>query len=108
MGEAWIIDADRTPRGRGKAGVGALSGEHPQELLDNAENYIKHDALVFRDIDFIGVWFLLMTKNYEKLADLFVDMRDTPMPREQLIALMKKRTQAIDCTRPEVLAAVPA
>ena len=82
--------------------------EHPQELLDNVENYIKHDALVFRDIDFIGVWFLLMTKNYEKLADLFVDMRDTPMPREQLIALMKKRTQAIDCTRPEILAAVPA
>ena len=30
------------------------------------------------------------------------------MPREQLIALMKHRTQAIDCTRPEVLAAVPA
>jgi uncharacterized protein YeeX (DUF496 family) len=82
--------------------------EHPQELLDNVENYIKHDALVFRDIDFIGVWFLLMRKDYEKLADHFVDMRDTPMPREQLIALMKKRTQAIDCTRPEILAAVPA
>jgi acetyl-CoA C-acetyltransferase len=33
MGEAWIIDAVRTPRGRGKKGVGALSGVHPQELL---------------------------------------------------------------------------
>jgi len=33
MGEAWIIDAVRTPRGRGKAETGALSGIHPQELF---------------------------------------------------------------------------
>ncbi len=30
--EAWIIDACRTPRGIGKAGKGALSGIHPQQL----------------------------------------------------------------------------
>ena len=33
MGEAWIIDAVRTPRGKGKKDTGALSGIHPQELL---------------------------------------------------------------------------
>jgi acetyl-CoA C-acetyltransferase len=33
MGEAWIIDAVRTPRGRGKKDSGALSHVHPQELL---------------------------------------------------------------------------
>ena len=33
MPEAWIIDAVRTPRGRGKKDVGALSHVHPQELL---------------------------------------------------------------------------
>jgi acetyl-CoA C-acetyltransferase len=33
MGEAWIIDTVRTPRGRGKKDVGALSGVHPQQLL---------------------------------------------------------------------------
>ncbi|MDI1483941.1 acetyl-CoA C-acetyltransferase [Polyangium sp. y55x31] len=33
MGTSYIIDAARTPRGRGKAGKGALSGVHPQELL---------------------------------------------------------------------------
>jgi acetyl-CoA C-acetyltransferase len=32
MAEAWIIDACRTPRGIGKAGKGALSGIHPQQL----------------------------------------------------------------------------
>ena len=31
--KSFIIDAARTPRGRGKAGKGALSGIHPQELL---------------------------------------------------------------------------
>lgn len=33
MGEAWIIDAVRTPRGRGKMGKGALTGIHPSSLL---------------------------------------------------------------------------
>ncbi len=33
MNESYILDAVRTPRGRGKAGKGALSGMHPQELL---------------------------------------------------------------------------
>src|SRR3546814_1665720 len=32
MGEAWIIDAVRTPRGVGKPGKGALAHLHPQRL----------------------------------------------------------------------------
>jgi acetyl-CoA C-acetyltransferase len=33
MGEAWIIDAVRTPRGKGRKDVGALVQTHPQELM---------------------------------------------------------------------------
>ncbi len=33
MTTSYVIDAARTPRGRGKAGKGALSGIHPQELF---------------------------------------------------------------------------
>ena len=33
MNPSYIIEAVRTPRGRGKAGKGALSGTHPQELF---------------------------------------------------------------------------
>jgi len=33
MADAFIIDAIRTPRGRGKRGKGALTEVHPQELL---------------------------------------------------------------------------
>ena len=40
MREAFIVDAVRTPRGRGKAGKGALSGLHPQELLAQALNHL--------------------------------------------------------------------
>jgi len=36
MAEAWIIDAVRTPRGRGKKDAGGLSSIHPQELLAQA------------------------------------------------------------------------
>ncbi len=38
MSTAYIIDACRTPRGRGKAGKGALSGIHPQELMAQVLN----------------------------------------------------------------------
>ncbi len=40
MGEAWIIDAVRTPRGRGKKD-GALATIHPQELMAQTLNAIK-------------------------------------------------------------------
>ncbi|MCG8590174.1 MAG: acetyl-CoA C-acetyltransferase [Proteobacteria bacterium] len=41
MGEAYIIDAVRTPRGKGKKEVGALSHLHPQELLSQCLNALR-------------------------------------------------------------------
>ena len=38
MAKALIVDAVRTPRGRGKAGKGGLSGVHPQELVAQTLN----------------------------------------------------------------------
>jgi acetyl-CoA C-acetyltransferase len=38
MVHAFIVDSVRTPRGRGKAGKGALSAIHPQELLAQTLN----------------------------------------------------------------------
>jgi acetyl-CoA C-acetyltransferase len=40
MRDVYILDAVRTPRGRGKAGKGALSGMHPQELLAQSLNHM--------------------------------------------------------------------
>jgi acetyl-CoA C-acetyltransferase len=44
MGDVYIYDAVRTPRGRGKAGKGGLSGIHPQELLAQALNRLMDRA----------------------------------------------------------------
>ncbi|MGF1465055.1 MAG: acetyl-CoA C-acetyltransferase [Sandaracinaceae bacterium] len=41
---AYILDAVRTPRGRGKAGKGALSGIHPQELMGQTLNRLAAKA----------------------------------------------------------------
>jgi acetyl-CoA C-acetyltransferase len=44
MRDVFILDAVRTPRGRGKAGKGALSGMHPQELLAQVLNRLAQRA----------------------------------------------------------------
>lgn len=40
MADAFIIDSVRTPRGRGRAGKGGLSGIHPQELMAQTLNTV--------------------------------------------------------------------
>jgi acetyl-CoA C-acetyltransferase len=40
MADVYIYDALRTPRGRGKAGKGALANVHPQELLAQTLNHM--------------------------------------------------------------------
>ena len=41
MGDAWIIDGVRSPRGRGKAGVGSLSEIHPQRVMAQVLNGLQ-------------------------------------------------------------------
>jgi len=52
MAETYILDAVRTPRGRGKAGKGGLSGIHPQELLAQTLNELaRRTSVDKRDVD---------------------------------------------------------
>src|SRR5947199_10041888 len=54
--EAYVLDAVRTPRGRGKAGKGALSGVHPQELLaQTLEALATRTGIDRRDVDDVVV-----------------------------------------------------
>ena len=69
--------------------------EHPNHLLDNRATYAKHQAMVFEGIEFGGVWFNLMRKNYEKLADHLVNIDGAFASREEAIAVMKSRTAKI-------------
>src|SRR6185369_16878686 len=56
MTEAFIVDAVRTPRGRGKAGKGALSGIHPQELLaQTLVELVRRSAVRAEDLEDVVV-----------------------------------------------------
>ncbi len=52
MATAYIIDAVRTPRGRGKMGKGALNNIHPQELLAQTLNQLaERTGINKNDVD---------------------------------------------------------
>lgn len=55
MSTSYIIDAARTPRGRGKPGQGALSGVHPQELLGQVLQALARRGLDPRLVDDVVV-----------------------------------------------------
>jgi acetyl-CoA C-acetyltransferase len=56
MPEAWIIEAVRTPRGKGKKDTGALSGIHPQELMAQALNALAdRTGIEKRDVEDVVV-----------------------------------------------------
>ena len=61
MREAWIIDAVRTPRGRGKKGTpekagGGLSETHPQELLATCLRALgERNAIEVKDVEDVVV-----------------------------------------------------
>lgn len=56
MADAFIIDAARTPRGRGKRGKGALSDVHPQELLGQTlRGLAERSGVAPSDIDDVVV-----------------------------------------------------
>src|ERR1044072_6563299 len=56
MGNAFIIDAVRTPRGIGKIGKGALSAMHPQHLAATVLKAIaERNSLTTAEVDDI-IW----------------------------------------------------
>jgi fatty acid desaturase len=66
--------------------------EMPKYYLDHMEEFKRQDAVVFDGIrDNQHVWFLLMTHNYDKLADCLVDLNDRT--KEEKIAFLKSRVR---------------
>jgi acetyl-CoA C-acetyltransferase len=62
MRDVFILDAVRTPRGRGKAGKGALSGVHPQELLAQTLNHLaKKSGIRKEDVEDVVIGCLTQT-----------------------------------------------
>ena len=52
MRDVFILDTIRTPRGRGKAGKGAISGVHPQELVAQTLSQLaRRTGIERKDVD---------------------------------------------------------
>ncbi len=67
--------------------------EMPEDFLGNIETYGAERAIVFTGIDFFGVWLCLMLKRYDWLARRFVHLSDAPRSDEEVVALLRSRTQ---------------
>lgn len=65
---------------------------HPDHLMKNADEYAENKALIFDGLGFLEVWWFLMNKNYEKLADHLVNINGIFSSKEEAIDLMKERT----------------
>jgi hypothetical protein len=67
----------------------------PREFEENIPKYFEEGAIVLRDTDFFIVWLMLMLKNYDWLADHFVELGPVQRSKEEIIALLKERVARI-------------
>lgn len=68
---------------------------HPVEFMKTLTQYAENKAIVFQGIGFLGIFFHLMRKDYDKLAEYVVNINNTFNSKEELIELMKHRTRCI-------------
>ena len=71
--------------------------EMPANFKENISIYNKNNAIVFSRLDYFQIWFLLMTKNYKKLAANFVDLSEK-RSAEEIVNFLKSRTRKIEQT----------
>ncbi len=69
--------------------------DHPAELEKNIERYRSEGSVIFEGTDFFEVWLMLMLKRYDKLADHFVDLSETPRSKEQIVEFLRSRTRRV-------------
>lgn len=73
--------------------------EMPLEFQKNIEKYKENNAVIFKEIDFFVVWFLLVTKNHKYLASKYVDLGERFKSQDEIVAFIKQRIAAIPVTR---------
>ena len=67
----------------------------PEDFQKNLHLYQLNKAIVFFGIDYFQIWFLLITKNYKKLAAHFVQLSKWEN-EEDIINFLKSRTNKIN------------
>lgn len=72
--------------------------EHPTYFRDTLQEYIDNDAVVFDGIHFLHVFIYLMRDRYDLLAKHFVNIGNRYKNDDEVIAMLRSRTQKIDVT----------
>ncbi len=67
----------------------------PADFDANRARYAAENAVVFQGTDYPMIWALLMFKRYDALARRFVDLRESPRSHEEIVALLRHRTQRL-------------
>ena len=80
--------------------------EHPVYFREHLDDFAKNEAVVFAGLNYMDVFFKLMKKRYDLLAEHFVDIDGRYANDEEVIAFLKRRTAPIGTTAP--VEAVPA
>jgi fatty acid desaturase len=70
--------------------------EHPTFFLKNLDKYSDNQAIVFENLEYLGIFLLLMRKRYDKLAGYFVNVNNAFTSESEVIALLKERTRRIE------------
>ncbi len=69
--------------------------EIPGSFLKNKANFVKNKTFIFDGIHYLHIFFWLMTKRYDKLAEHIVNIDNTFSSPQEVIALMKERVMKI-------------
>ena len=69
--------------------------EMPGDFEANRAQYAREGAIVFRGIDFFGVWLRLMFHSYGSLARHYVALGEHTPDQAEIVALLRARTSPI-------------
>jgi fatty acid desaturase len=67
----------------------------PRDFMRSVDQYVENQCVVFEGVDYFAIWFMLMTKQYNKLASHFVNLGNQFKSQEEVVAFLKSRTAVI-------------
>lgn len=79
--------------------------EHPVFFQKTIDKYAQHKAVVFDGLDFLQIFFLLMRRRYDRLAQHMVNVNDAFADEQEAIDLLRSRTKRIPLAVAEPVAA---
>jgi fatty acid desaturase len=69
--------------------------EMPGEFLKHKDKYVEHKTFIFDGIHYLHIFWWLMNKRYDKLADNLVNINNTFSSQQEAMALLKERVNPI-------------